>query len=525
MSLRLPERRPIETEEHRVKRIKPLLLAGITMLTIASCGNEQAEPIADTPTENGSTHDTPYSIGSSTFFIHDDSRGYDTTAGINEGVRTLLTEIWYPVDHEVVAPSTGSFRRATHGDYVFGDRDVHRLMMTQTTFFHLTPDTVREGVSQAQIDAAIEKLFVSERASYVDAPLAATDNGWPVIVMTHGDAGSRYNMETAVEYLAAHGYVVIAPEHTGNSPYSLTGRDPALGADGDAELREKMSGVLPLLSDLGTYGPEDNYGQSYTPLAAGRGSVEFLQTLDRSYLQRLNDLRAALGELDRMNAEGFAGAEPGSLNLERIGLMGRSFGGGTTLMGLAMEPRFTAGFAVVPPGYPDPRSALPPELLVAADEESVMLSAEGPFPLTSITKPTVLLSGAEDALIIGLSASVASAGGAEAPTPANPHPLIRESFETTDAPVIWGLLADSNHSTFGISGGYWWPELKPNTQARFFEPNTEFQLIAPPAAHKMQKELALDFFDLTIREDEAARSRLLDNRYQADGLTIESRNF
>lgn len=508
-----------------MNRIIRLLLAGTAMLAIASCGTEQAEPTADTPTESGSTHDTPYAIGSATFFIHDDSRGYDTTAGIDEGVRTLLTEIWYPVDHDVITSGTGSFRRAIHGDYVFGDRDVHRLMMTQTTFFHLTPDTVVEGVSQEQIDSAIEELFLRERASYVDAPLAATNAGWPVVVMTHGDAGSRYNMETVCEYLAAHGYVVIAPEHTGNSPYALTGRDPALGPDGDPELREKMSGILPLLSELGTYGPQDNYGQSYTPLAAGRDSVEFLQTLDRAYLQRLNDLRAALGELDRMNAEGFAGAAPGSLNLERIGLMGRSFGGGTTLMGLAMEPRFTAGFAVVPPGYPDPRSALPPELLVAADEESVMLSAEGPFPLTSIIKPTVLLSGAEDALIIGLSASVAGTGGATAPTPANPHPLLREAFEATDAPVIWGMLADSNHATFGVSGGYWWPELKPGTQARFFEPETEFELIAPAIAHKMQQELALDFFNLTIREDETARSRLLDNQYDADGLTIEARNF
>ncbi len=507
-----------------MKNAHKSLLPGILLTILIGCGgNEQAQdvPTPATPRE----YDTPYAIGSGTLFIHDESRGYDSTAGIDDGVRILITEIWYPVDHEVIATGTGSLRRATYGDYVFGDRDVHRLMMTQTTFFHLTPDTVLEGVSEAQIDAAIEELFVRERASFVDAPLAETEDGWPVIVMTHGDAGSRYNMETACEYLAAHGYVVIAPEHTGNSPYSMTGHDPALGADGDPGLREKMSAIMPLLSDLGTYGPEDNYGQSYTPLASGRGSVEFMQTLDRAYLQRLNDLRAALAELDRMNAEGFAGAGPGSLNLERIGLMGRSFGGGTTLMGLSMEPRFTAGFSVVPPGYPDPRSALPPEMLVAADEESVMLSAEGPFPLTTITKPMVLLSGGEDALIIGLSSSVASASGMEGPTPADPHPLMRQSYETTDAPVIWGLLADSNHSTFGVSGGYWWPDLKPNTQARFFEPDTEFQLIAPARAHKMQEELALDFFDLTIREDESARSRLLNNRYQAEGLTLESRNF
>jgi predicted dienelactone hydrolase len=494
------------------------------MLMTAACDEQEKAPTIQTEAEL--TSDAPYAVGSSTIFIHDSSRSYDRVTGVDTGIRILIAEIWYPVDHETLADSARHYRRATYGDYVFGDPDMHRLMMTKTTFFHLTPDTVRAGVSAAQIDAAIEELFLRERASYVDAPLAATDEGWPAIVMTHGDAGSRYNMETACEYLAAHGYVVIAPEHTGNSPYSLTGRDPALATDGgDADLRERMADVMNLLSEHGAYGNEENYGQSYTPLSEGRGSVEFLRYFDQSLLQRLNDLRAALDKLEQMNAEGFAGAAAGALDLDRIGLMGRSYGGATTLMGLAMEPRFTAGFAVVPPGWADPRPSLPADVLAPPDVESVVLSANGPFPLTNISKPTVLLSGAEDSLIIGLAASSASANGTGAPTADNPHPLLRQAYETTDAPVIWGLLADSNHSTFGISGGYWWPELKPNTQARFFEPETEFELIAPSIAHQMQKELALAFFDLTIREDESARARLLENRYQAEGLTLESRNF
>ncbi|MDA0680171.1 MAG: acetylhydrolase [Proteobacteria bacterium] len=492
----------------------------LILLVIAACDAQVPQSVSE------SSHDTPYAVGSSTFFIHDESRSYDSVAGVDSGVRTLITEIWYPVDHGTLADNAGGYRRATYGDYVFGDREVHRLMMTKTTFFHLTPDTVREDVTDAEIDAAIEELFLRERASYVDAPLAATSEGWPVIVMTHGDAGSRYNMETACEYLAAHGYVVIAPEHTGNSPYSLTGRDPALATDGgNPELRDRMAEVMTLLSARGTYGSEEHYGQSYTPLSEGRGSVEFLRYFDQSLLQRLNDLRAALNKLDLMNSEGFAGAGEGALDLDRIGLMGRSYGGATTLMGLAMEPRFTAGFAVVPPGWADPRSSLPEEALALPGEESVVLFADGPFPLTTISKPTVLLSGAEDALIIGLAASQASAGGMPVPTPVNPHPLLRQAYQSTAAPVIWGLLADSNHATFGVSGGYWWPDLKTNTQARYFEPDTEFELISPGIAHQMQKELALAFFDLTIREDESARNRLLENRYQNEGLTLESRNF
>lgn len=336
--------------------------------------------------------------------------------------------------------------------------------------------------------------------------------------MTHGDAGSRYNMETACEYLAAHGYLVIAPEHTGNSPYAMTGRDPALATSGgDPELREKMTPVLKILDEYGAYGSEETYGQSYTPLAEGRGSAEFLQYLDRSLLQRLNDLRATLAELERLN---IAGAFAGQLNLERIGLMGRSFGGATTILGLAMEPRFTAGFSVVPPAWADPRPSLPVEMLAPPGEESVLLAAVGPFPLLTFSKPTVLLSGAEDGLIIGLGAQMGAS-----PTPHNPHPLLRQAYESSDAPLVWGLLADSNHGSFGVSGPYWWPDLKPDSQARYFDPGSEFTLVNPAIAHQMQKELALAFFDVTIREDHAAKARLLENRYTSQGLILESRNF
>ncbi len=482
----------------------------VILVWVAACQPE----IAVQP----SAPETPYAVGSSTFFIHDESRGYDHVAGIDDGVRTLIAEIWYPVEHESVTHEADPYRRATYGDYVFHDRTMHRRMMTKTTFFHLTPETVREGVSQTQIDAAIDELFVRKRTSYVGAPLATTDEGWPVIVMTHGDAGSRYNMESVCEYLAAHGYFVIAPEHTGNSPYAMTGADPALSSTGDSpDLRANMLPILEHLDEYGAYGTEDSYGQSYTPLAEGRGAIEFLQDLDRSLLQRLNDVRATLDVLDRINTEV---ATAGQLNLERIGLMGRSFGGATTILGLAMEPRFTAGFSVVPPAWADPRPGLPAEMLAPAGEESVLLAAGGPFPLLTFSKPTVLLSGAEDGLIIGLGVQMGAT-----PTPGNPHPILRQAYESSDAPVVWGLLADSNHGSFGVSGPYWWPDLKPNMQARHFDPDTEFTLVTPLLAHQMQKELALDFFDLTIRQDVSAKDRLLENRYEAEGLVLESRNF
>ncbi len=219
------------------------------VLSLTGCGTAEASQNSVSDRQQV-THATPYAVGSATRFIHDSSRPYDSVAGINTGMRTMITEVWYPVDHERVAGASGHYRRATYGDYVLGNRAMHRLMMTKTTFFHLTPDTVRDGVSREQIDAAIEELFVRERQSYVDGPLAETDGAFPVVVMSHGDAGSRYNMESVCEHLAAHGYVVIAPEHTGNPPYSMTGSDPALAeSGGKPEFRAAMSEVLQALNE------------------------------------------------------------------------------------------------------------------------------------------------------------------------------------------------------------------------------------------------------------------------------------
>ena len=464
-----------------------------------------------------------YAIGSSTSFIHDESRPFDTVAGVNSGVRTLITELWYPADRSAIDEQPNKFHQATYGDYVFGNFSMHQRMMTDTTFFHLTPSTVRDGITQDEINVAIKELFYRKRESYIGAPLISSPKKLPVIVMTHGDAGSRYNMETVCEYLAANGYVVIAPEHTGNSPYSMTGSDPALALDGgDQTFQQAMIDVLPLLDDQGAYGSRDNYGQSFTPLSDAPEPLRALVDLDRSLIQRLNDLRAALDELERMNATGpFAGR----LDLDRVGLMGRSFGGASTLVGLAMEDRFTSGFAVVPPGWVDQRSLVPPEILIPIEKESALLSVQGNQPLTYFGKPTFLLSGSEDSLIIGLAAQQAAMAGTTKPSKTNPHPALRDAFEKASVPVVWGLLENSNHSTFGVSGGYWWPQLKPNTQKRTFNPDVEFNLVSPSVGHKMQKEKALAFFDLTIRQDSSALTELLSQDNQSQGLILEARNF
>ena len=501
--------------KHRLSSLHPILVACLLSALLSACQTTPAQQSEDKQQQKELVNDTtPFAVGSSTFFIHDKTRPYDSVAGVNVGVRSMITEVWYPVDHATIDANHASFKRATYGDYVFGDKDAHHLMMTQTTFFHLTPDSVVEGVDQAQIDSAIDELFTRPRQSYIDAPLASGINSLPVVVMSHGDAGSRYNMESACEYLAAHGYLVIAPEHTGNSPFSMTSRDP--------ELNTLLRDVIPFLNEDGTYGSLEQYGQTYTPLIRDRSDPQAMVNLDNSLLQRVNDLRATLVELDKMNTQG---RFENRLDLSKIGLMGRSFGGTTTLAALALEERFTAGVAVVPLVTPDFRSSLPTEILKPAGQDSVILNFDGPAALHTINKPTMLLSGAEDSLIIGVGAELAKATGATLPTPDNPLPALRSAYENSNQPVFWGLLEKSNHSSFGVSGGYWWPQYKASAQAYYFNPDEKFDLINVETAHLIQKTKVLQFFDSMIRQDKTASEALIDNQFEKEGLQFESRNF
>jgi predicted dienelactone hydrolase len=121
---------------------------------------------------------------------------------------------------------------------------------------------------------------------------------WPVLVFSHGFGGVRFQSFYLTEHLATHGYVVVAPDHTGNT-----------------------------FADFGALGDDAAVAQS----AVDRPEDA------RFVLDSLLD--GSLGELD---------ADP-----DRVSMSGHSFGGWTSLEAARRDPRFRV---VVPlaPGFRDP---------------------------------------------------------------------------------------------------------------------------------------------------------------------------
>ncbi len=112
----------------------------------------------------------PYPVGITRIEFFDASRN-----------RTILTEVWYPADE--------SARGQDPAPIVY---------------------YLPEGLESLGDNATLDLVAV------LDAPLSP-DGPFPLIAFSHGNGGIRYQNNFQCDHLASHGYVVVAPDHQGNT--------------------------------------------------------------------------------------------------------------------------------------------------------------------------------------------------------------------------------------------------------------------------------------------------------------------
>jgi len=210
----------------------------------------------------------PYRVGVRTLVIEDATR---ETPG-KTGPRRLVTEVWYPTDDTEGTPA--SYRVP----------DI------------LSPEAIAK-LGDASLDTAIETRALR------DAALRREEAPYPVVFFSHGANAVRMQSTYLVIDLASHGYVVIAPDHDGNT-----------------------------LSDLVLDGALD-------PAAAAA-----------YFLIRPDDIRALMERLRFEPPEWLAGA----LDFGRVGVAGHSFGALTSLRLAGLSDKLHPVHALVaqaPPGY------------------------------------------------------------------------------------------------------------------------------------------------------------------------------
>ena len=113
------------------------------------------------------------------------------------------------------------------------------------------------AVDGAATDEAARYTFItgdfyeSPRALVANAADISTEGPFPLVVYTHGSGGIRFVHSDYTEVLASHGYVVAAPDHTGN-----TSVEQFLGIEDDRDVIAlnrplDVIAVIDAMTDLG----------------------------------------------------------------------------------------------------------------------------------------------------------------------------------------------------------------------------------------------------------------------------------
>ncbi len=339
----------------------------------------------------------------------------------------------------------------------------------------------------AEVNAAGENQIVATHAWY---PLQAADGSaqtptaggpFPVIIAAHGLGGSSQGWSTFAQYLASHGYVVVAASFITDSPQPRSFESPDskyAQQAGDAGV-DKVYGVIrnefKVIPGFYKYFfgnvSAATFGGSQTQQglrAAPDGPEKVGGMMAEFFTQRLDDVDTILDGLYSLNgsaescaAEYLARGQPnhgaqvcglfsGSLDLDRVGIMGHSLGSMTAQFAVARSGRITAavGYNNGPPRLWEPKGVF-----------GTGSAADGQ-PAGS-PKPVMQIHGSEDAFVQGVFRGLmwntfSAAGGnpedlwpleAERvlPTDENPQPVARNAYTRATGDKVIISVKDLDH--------------------------------------------------------------------------------
>lgn len=275
---------------------RTLILALFCALT--AIGAAKAEDAAPSDPERLG----PYPVGVTTTMLVDHSR----TDALTGKPRSLMTEIWYPaVDESRGLPKNRLI------DFFIKNQRPELAALLMGAF----------GVNLAEADARFQNHAVR------DAQIR--DGVFPLLLFSHGNGGLRMQNAFWCEHMASHGYIVMAPDHTGNCAVTFV--------DGEIVLFDA------------------------TKEARTQSSVD-----------RPKDLSFLIDAMDRMN-KGNDSRFLGRVDMARIGAAGHSFGGFTCTWITNNEPRVRAVALMAGAAEERTNFDTPVMLLIATEDDTLGL--------------------------------------------------------------------------------------------------------------------------------------------------------
>jgi predicted dienelactone hydrolase len=264
-----------------MRRNLPGFAIVVALMMGGAAGKLTAQQMAGDIPANIFTHPTgPYAVGTYDWLWIDESRPERYTKDPNDK-RRLPIRVWYPAESGTGEPAPYIVAPAEFG-----------------------PSSRLKPVEHVKTNAV------------TGAPVAKAERKYPVLVYNHGAGWTRFSATFVTELLASHGYVVFSIDHPGVD-------------------------MTVLFSD-GTPFKPDTLGLSPPDPKDVRGSMaksmEFMNTV--AFPIWVEDSRFVLDRIEALNRA--PGPFQGRLDLDRIGMLGWSFGGATAIEMARIDPRVKA---------------------------------------------------------------------------------------------------------------------------------------------------------------------------------------
>jgi hypothetical protein len=263
---------------------KPLVSVLIFILLTIFIALPILLPVPSIPTPDG-----PYKVGTTSYELTDSSRK-ELYSGKDE-VRRFQIQVWYPADP---SPSDRRASWMNHADVV---APYIARYIKMPPFF-------------------LDHLALVKIPAYQDSKVAASKDGFPIILFSHGWNGfSAQNSGQALQ-LASHGFVVIGVQHTYGAVVTVFN---------DGTIARNNPAALPMDA------PDAEYDAAAHKLAN----------------QWVGDLGYALDFITGQNASANSRFFH-TLNFSLVGVYGHSTGGGAAIQFCAIDERCKALFGEDP---------------------------------------------------------------------------------------------------------------------------------------------------------------------------------
>ena len=273
---------------------KPIFLISLLIFLFSNCSYIATKliPLNDLPDSSGK-----YSVGTKIYTWVDKSRGESFTPNKLDK-RKISIQIWYPIKKRLIKKMN------------YLDNPNKRLKPISEQFSLLDVSPTLASILMADIKN------VKTNSEY-NAPINVESLiKYPLVVFSHGLGGMKNQNSIQVEELVSQGYVVIAPDHSYDANITIF--------DNDEIAPFKSSEYDPKIK----YSIEDFYAYRIPQIQIRSADLSFI-------INTIEQLQLTLDEkLWQM------------IDLNRIGVFGHSFGGGTSLVTMHNDDRIDACIAL-----------------------------------------------------------------------------------------------------------------------------------------------------------------------------------